>query len=98
MNTPYSVIRSFIITNKSRDAEVRRGVYTCIVDANATKIDIKNAMKALYGVEVVKVNVLKTREKFHFTKQGVQRKRGIQKKAMITLRDGQKIANFENVQ
>lgn len=97
MNTPYSVIRSFIVTNKSSDAEVR-GVYTCIVDANATKVDIKNAMKALYGVEVAKVNVLKTREKFHFTKQGVQRKRGIQKKAMITLRDGQKIANFDAIQ
>lgn len=96
MNSLYSVIRSFVVTNKSTDGEVR-GVYTCIVDSNATKIDIKNAIKMLYGVEVAKVNVLKTREKFHFTRQGVQRKRGIQKKAMITLKAGQKIANIEKV-
>lgn len=96
MNSLYSVIRSFVVTNKSTDGEVR-GVYTCIVDSAATKIDIKLAMKTLYGVDVEKVNVLKTREKFHFTRQGVQRKRGIQKKAMITLKAGQKIANFEKV-
>ncbi len=97
MNSLYSVIKSFVVTNKSTDGELR-GVYTCIVDSLATKIDVKNAMRTLYGVEVKQVNMLKTREKVHFTRQGVQRKRGIQKKAMITLKEGQKIANLEKVQ
>lgn len=97
MNSLYSVIKSFVVTNKSTDGELR-GVYTCFVDMNATKIDIKNAIKLLYGAEVAKVNVLKTREKVHFTRQGIQRKRGVQKKAMITLRPGQKISSFDTVQ
>jgi len=97
MNSLYSIIQSFVVTNKSTDAELR-GVYTCFVADGATKIDIKNAFKTIYGVDVNKVNVLKTREKFHFTRQGVQRKRGIQKKAMVTLKSGQKIANFEKIQ
>ncbi len=94
MNSLYSVIKRFIVTNKSTDGEVR-GVYTCIVDPSATKIDVKNTFKTLYGVEVEKVNMLKTREKFHNTKLGIARKKGIEKKAMVTLKNGQKIANFE---
>ncbi|MFZ2255621.1 MAG: 50S ribosomal protein L23 [Patescibacteria group bacterium] len=68
MNSLYSVIKKFVVTNKSTDGEVR-GVYTCVVDMAATKIDIKNAMKSLYGVEVEKVNVLHTRPKFRNTRK-----------------------------
>jgi ribosomal protein L23 len=73
MNSLYSVIKKFIVTNKSTDGEIR-GVYTCIVDMAATKIDIKNAMKALYDVEVTHVNVLHTRPKFRRTKTGIGRR------------------------
>ena len=96
MNSLYSVIKKFVVTNKSTDGEVR-GVYTCVVDMAATKIDIKNAMKSLYGVEVEKVNVLHTRPKFRNTRKWIARRQGIEKKAMITLKNGQKIANFEAV-
>jgi large subunit ribosomal protein L23 len=94
MNSLYSVIKRFAVTNKSTDGEVK-GVYTCYVDSNATKIDVKNAFKTIYGVEVEKVNVLMTREKFHNTKLGVARKRASEKKAMVTLKSGHKIVNFE---
>lgn len=94
MNSLYNVIKRFTVTNKSTDGEIR-GVYTCIIDPSATKIDVKNAFHTLYGVDVLKVNVLKTREKFHNTKNGMQKKRTIEKKAMVTLKNGQKVANFE---
>lgn len=97
MNSLYSVIKKFIVTSKSTDAELR-GVYTCIVDNNATKIDIKNAVSALYGTDVAAVNILYTRPKFHNTRTGVQKKRGIEKKAMITLAQGQRITNLETIQ
>lgn len=96
MNSLYSVIKKFIVTNKSTDGELR-GVYTAIIDSSATKIDVKNAVQHMYGTEVEKVNILHTRPKVHNTRKGVQRKRGIEKKAMITLKNGQKIANFENL-
>ncbi len=96
MNSLYNVIKKFVVTNKSTDGEVR-GVYTCMVDMAATKIDIKNAMKSLYAVETAKVNILHTHPKFRRTKTGIGRRQGIEKKAMITLKDGQKIVNFEAV-
>ncbi len=96
MNSLYSVIKRFIVTNKSTDGEVR-GVYTCFVDPSATKIDIKNAFKTLYWVGVSKVNILMTREKFHNTKAWVTQKRHSEKKAMVTLNDGQKIVNFDAI-
>lgn len=94
MNSLYNVIKRFTVTNKSTDGEIR-GVYTCIIDPVATKIDVKNAFRTIYGVEVEQVNVLNTREKFHNTRQGMHKKRTIEKKAMVTLKSGQKIANFE---
>lgn len=96
MNSLYTIIKRFALTNKSTDGEIK-GVYTCYVDMSATKIDVKNAFKTIYGVEVEKVNILKTREKFHNTKLGIARKKGIEKKAMVTLRNGAKIANLETV-
>lgn len=96
MNSLYNVIKRFVATNKSTDGEVR-GVYTCFVDMAATKIDIKNAMKSLYDVEVAKVNILHTRPKFRNSRKGIARRQGIEKKAMITLKNGQKIVNFEAV-
>lgn len=96
MNSLYTVIKRFVVTNKSTDAEIR-GVYTCFIDPSATKIDVKNAFKTIYGVEVEKVNINYTREKFHNTKKGIARKQGIEKKAMVSLRNGQKIVNFDAV-
>lgn len=96
MNSLYSVIKKFVVTNKSTDGELQ-GIYTCMIDDAATKIDVKNAVRSLYGKEVEKVNILYTREKFHNTRTGVQKKKGIEKKAMIYMKDGNRIANFETV-
>ena len=68
-----------------------------MIDDAATKIDVKNAIRSIYGKEVEKVNILYTREKFHNTRTGVQKKKGIEKKAMIFMKDGNRIANFEVV-
>ncbi len=68
MNSLYSVIKKFVVTNKSTDGEVR-GVYTCMIDMAATKIDVKNTFKSLYNVDVEKVNLLYTRPKFHNTRK-----------------------------
>ena len=68
MNSLYSVIKKFVVTNKSTDGEVR-GVYTCMIDMSATKIDVKNTFKSLYNVDVEKVNLLYTRPKFHNTRK-----------------------------
>jgi ribosomal protein L23 len=66
-----------------------------MIDSAATKIDVKNAIRVLYGKAVSKVNILYTREKFHNTRTGVQKKKGVEKKAMITMKPGNRIENFE---
>lgn len=84
MNSLYSVIHRFIATNKSISGELH-GVYTCIVRPTTTKIDVKNAFRAAYGVDVIKVNISNTREKYHNTKFGPAQKRHVEKKALVTL-------------
>ena len=68
-----------------------------MVDMAATKIDIKAAIRLIYGKDVAKVNINYTREKFHNTRTGVQKKKGVEKKAMITMKAGNRIENFEVV-
>ena len=94
MNSLYSVIKKFIVTNKSTDGELK-WVYTAMIDPAATKIDVKNAIRKLYGKDVEKVNINYTREKFHNTRIGVQKRKWVEKKAMITMKKGHKIENFE---
>jgi len=48
------ILRPYI-TEKSND-EVANGKYTFIVDAKATKTEIKNAVEKLFQVKVLKVN------------------------------------------
>ena len=46
------------ITEKST-AEVALGKYTFVVDYNATKVEIKQAVEKLFDVKVLSVNTLK---------------------------------------
>ena len=44
-----------LITEKSND-QIADGKYTFIVDVNATKIEIRQAVEKLFSVKVIKVN------------------------------------------
>ncbi len=84
------VIKRPVITEKSSLTE-QLNKHTFVVHSKATKIDIKNAFRTLYGVEVVSVNTIKTPSK---TRLGKGRrpivKRPVSKKVVITLKPGQK--------
>ena len=54
----YEIIVRPHITEKSTDAAAI-GSYTFVVDINATKIDIKNAVEKLFGVKVLSVNTVR---------------------------------------
>jgi len=67
------------------------GKYIFIVKDGATKPEIKKAIKALYKVDAVAVNVVNRhpkRKRFGGARKGVQEG---YRKAIITLKDGQKI-------
>ncbi len=100
--TAHEVILRPIISEKSMD-ESQRGKYTFAVHNDANKIQIKDAVEALWSKEnvtVVGVNVLTTKrkQKRRNTKRGrVVGYTTPWRKAVVTLAAGQKIEFFEGV-
>lgn len=92
---PSQVIIKPLVTEKAT-ARNKDGVYTFHVHQHATKIDVKNAIRMIYGVEAFKVNVLKTHEKFRGAgrKQPI-RKRHAVKKAIVALKGKKTIDVFK---
>jgi len=91
--TLFNVIVKPIVTAKTADMEVaaKNRVYTVEVSPSATKVDIKNAFSSIYGVDVEKVNIVKTREKFKYARKWMVCKRSESKKAYVTLKEGQSV-------
>jgi large subunit ribosomal protein L23 len=93
MNT--KIIIKPLITEQSMKA-VDTGKYTFAVVQFASKIAIKNAINELFGVTVVSVatSVVKGKTKRTGAKRQEVRQ-SIWKKAIIKLKDGEKIGLFE---
>ena len=62
MKSPENIIIRPFITEKS-NLEVTNGKYTFVVDANATKVEIKKAAEMLFQVKVLEVNTMNYRGK-----------------------------------
>jgi len=77
------------ITDKSADASAL-GKYAFRVDPKATKPEIRKAIKEIYKVDVVAVNIINRPPKMKLFR-GVAGARGAYKKAIVTLKEGQKI-------
>jgi large subunit ribosomal protein L23 len=89
-----------VISEKSMD-ETQRGKYTFAVHDDANKIQIKQAVEELFKVGVVDVNVLTThpKEKRRNIRRGGRTKgyTSAWRKAVVTLKAGDKIEFFEGV-
>lgn len=59
--------------------------YAFWIDQHATKIDVKKALKAIYGAEVASVQIVNIAEKFRAVKKGSFNKRKFSRKAYVTL-------------
>jgi large subunit ribosomal protein L23 len=89
-----------IITEKMTALGEKLGRYGFVVDKNANKIQIKKAVKEMYGVEVEEVNTMTYagKRKSRFTKSGVlSGKTNSFKKAIITLAKGESIDFYSNI-
>ncbi|WP_294083654.1 50S ribosomal protein L23 [Proteiniphilum sp. UBA5384] len=74
--------------------------YGFIVLPSANKVEIKNAVEALYNVHVESVNTMKYDGKLRsrYTKSGVvQGRTPSYKKAIVTLKKGETIDLFSNI-
>ena len=94
-----SVLKRPLVTEKM-SALNEKGKYGFIVDINANKVEIKNAVEKTYGVNVEKVNTMKVMGKFktRYTKAGVLSGRQPNyKKAIVTVSEGEVIDFYSNV-
>jgi large subunit ribosomal protein L23 len=89
-----------VITEKADSLSEKRGQYTFIVNKDANKIEIKNAVKNLYNVEVESVNtlVMPAKSRNRNTRKGVIKGRvSSYKKAVVTLASGETINFFGDI-
>ena len=86
----YDLIKKPIITEKSTLAAETSNAATFLVSMDATKPQIKEAVEALFKVEVAKVNTLVTKGKRKMFR-GRPGQRSDVKKAIVTLREGHAI-------
>ena len=84
----YRLLKKPIVTEKTSNMSLEKNVYTFEVSQDATKIDIKKAIKELYWVDVSDVNIMNTREKVRLgRKWGLQLRKRETKKAYVTLKN-----------
>ncbi|TYO93844.1 50S ribosomal protein L23 [Desulfallas thermosapovorans] len=95
MKNPRDIIKKPVVTEKSMGL-VEENKYTFIVDMGANKIEIRQAVEELFNVKVDKVRTMRVKGK---TKRVRNRwgKAPDRKKAIVTLKEGQKIQLFEGV-
>ncbi|HBQ27991.1 50S ribosomal protein L23 [Peptococcaceae bacterium SCADC1_2_3] len=95
MKNPRDILNKPVITEKSMSL-VQGGKYTFIVALTANKVEVKKAVEELFKVKVKKVNTLRVKGKAKRVRNIVGRTSEI-KKAIVTLREGDRIEIFEGV-
>jgi large subunit ribosomal protein L23 len=94
-----SILKSPLVTEKV-SALNEKGKYGFIVEQSANKIEIKNAVEKMYGVNVERVNTINVlgKKKSRFTKAGtLTGRKPSYKKAIVTLAEGEVIDFYSNV-
>src|SRR5213082_3034451 len=93
---PRDVILRPIVSEKSY-ALLDVGVYTFVVAPNANKVQIRQAVEQLFGVQVLKVNTLNRKGKRKRNRKSFTfGTRSSTKRAVVTLAAGDKIDLFES--
>ncbi len=92
MKDPREVIIRPIITEHSYDM-MENNVYTFEVAKDSNKVEIRQAIEAIFDVTVVKVNTLNVKSKPKRVRYAAGKTR-TWKKAMVTLKEGDTIEIF----
>jgi len=93
VKTTRDVIIRPVVSEKSY-AGLERNTYTFLVDPRANKTEIKEAIQKIWNVQVLSVNTLMRRGKVK-RRRYTQGKRADQKRAIVTLAEGDTIEIFE---
>ena len=93
MKSPRDVIIRPVVSEKSY-AGLELNSYTFLVDPRANKTEIKEAVQAIWNVRVTSVNTLRRQGKVK-RRGWTTGKRADQKRAIVTLAQGDSIEIFE---
>jgi large subunit ribosomal protein L23 len=96
MKAYHHLIKGPIITEKTHSLREANNKLTLKVDAKANKIEIRQAIEALFKVKVLAVNTIQMMGK----KKRLGRNEGKRpdwKKAIVTLAPGEKISGYEGL-
>lgn len=95
-----SILKKPIISEKMTKLGEKLGQYGFIVDMKANKIQIRQAVEKMYGVNVESVNTVINAPKttMRGTKNGFTKgKKGHHKKAIVTLKKGETIDFYSSI-
>ncbi len=96
MKEPFQIIERPLLTEKSMDLS-HEGKYTFRVAKDANKIEIAQAVAAVFNVKVAKVNTMTVRGKKRRVGRFPEGRTADWKKAIVTLAPGQTITLFEGL-
>lgn len=96
MKEASEIIINPLISEKSMDLIQNNNTYTFRVDADANKIEIRNAIEKIFDVKVVNVNTMNMRGKIRRLGRN-EGKRPDWKKALIKLAAGDEIEVYEGL-
>ena len=97
MKNVYDIIKRPVITEQSMES-VADKKYVFEVDINANKTEIKEAVEAVFGVKVAKINTVRMQGKVKRTGAYPAGRRPAYKKAIVTLpADSKTIELFEGM-
>jgi len=93
VKNPRDIIFSPVVSEKSYDLIEDNNTYTFEIDPRVNKTEVKQAIEAIFGVKVVRVNTQNLKGKLKRTGY-VMGKRPDRKRALVTLAEGDEIDIF----
>jgi len=87
----FDIIKTARLTEKGTRQSEKLNQYTVVADRRATKTEIRQAVQELFKVKVVKVNTMNIRGKARRQRTTQAGKAPNWKKALVTLKEGDKI-------
>ncbi len=91
MNEPYELIQTPVLTEKATLLSEKQGKYVFRVSPRANKLEIKQAIERLFGKKVAAVNTANFAGKKRRQRRPDAGRTAHWKKAIVTLKAGEKI-------
>jgi large subunit ribosomal protein L23 len=92
MRDPFHIIKTIRLTEKGTVLAEKYNRYIFKVDTKATKQEIKHAVQRLFNKTVLRVNTMQVAGKAKKSRRGQPGRTAHWKKAIVTLKEGEKIS------